>query len=218
MANTVPKSATVDLCDLLTGDEDARVCREIPEAACREQPRHFFIYVGSLVASKTGDCLASPKLVEPSPVTHRPSTYFLLNVAHAGVRVGRKTHLIDIATPDNRARYVAVSNTFIGIMLIAGGAFGAIATFAGVHVVARRRQCGLAARQGPAARVSRPSRICCGAKEGAAPNLPVAELQHVIRNSVDTAHPCSEGVRYEPPFSSFCRHHPRGCVWRRFGF
>ena len=40
-------------------------------------------------------------------------TYFLLNVAHEGVRLGRKTHLIDIATAENRASYVAVSNTVI---------------------------------------------------------------------------------------------------------
>src|SRR5690606_16453694 len=63
MAETVRKSLTLDLYDLLTGDEDARVCREIPEVACREQPRNFFIHIGSLVASKTGDRLASPKLV-----------------------------------------------------------------------------------------------------------------------------------------------------------
>jgi Major Facilitator Superfamily len=71
----------------------------------------------------------------PYPAVAFASTYFLLNIAHAGVRVGRKTHLIDIATPDNRASYVAVSNTFIGIMLIAGGAFGGIASVAGTTVV-----------------------------------------------------------------------------------
>jgi predicted MFS family arabinose efflux permease len=67
----------------------------------------------------------------PYPAIAFASTYFLLNIAHAGVRVGRKTHLIDIATAENRASYVAVSNTFIGVMLIAGGAFGGIASLAG---------------------------------------------------------------------------------------
>ena len=71
----------------------------------------------------------------PYPAIAFASTYFLLNIAHAGVRVGRKTHLIDIATPANRASYVAVSNTFIGIMLIAGGVFGGIASIAGTTVV-----------------------------------------------------------------------------------
>jgi hypothetical protein len=62
-------------------------------------------------------------------------TYFMLSVAHAGVRLGRKTHLVDIATAENRASYVAVSNTFIGVMLLAGGAFGALASLAGATVV-----------------------------------------------------------------------------------
>lgn len=54
---------TRNLYDLLTGDEDARVCRDIPEEACREQPRNFFMHIGSLVATKTGDLLSSPKVV-----------------------------------------------------------------------------------------------------------------------------------------------------------
>ncbi len=58
-------------------------------------------------------------------------TYFLLSIAHAGVRLGRKTHLVDIATAENRASYVAVSNTVIGVMLAAGGIFGGLATVAG---------------------------------------------------------------------------------------
>lgn len=59
-----------------------------------------------------------------------PAAYFLLSIAHAGVRLGRKTHLVDIAGSDNRATYVAVSNTIIGIMLLLGGALaGAVATF-----------------------------------------------------------------------------------------
>lgn len=62
------------------------------------------------------------------------ATYFLLSVAHSGVRLGRKTHLIDMATADNRAAYVAVSNTFIGVMLLAGGVFGAVASLFGPAV------------------------------------------------------------------------------------
>jgi hypothetical protein len=67
----------------------------------------------------------------PYRATLFSATYFLLSVAHAGVRLGRKTHLIDMATAENRASYVAVSNTFIGIMLLAGGVFGAVASLFG---------------------------------------------------------------------------------------
>ncbi len=54
-----------NLYDLVTGDEDARVCRDIPEDACNHQPRNFFIHMLALIATKSGDLLASPKLVLP---------------------------------------------------------------------------------------------------------------------------------------------------------
>jgi predicted MFS family arabinose efflux permease len=60
-----------------------------------------------------------------------PCAYFLLSIAHAGVRLGRKTHLVDIATAENRASYVAVSNTIIGVMLLVGGALAGAAASLG---------------------------------------------------------------------------------------
>ena len=35
----------------LVNEEDARVCREIPDEACREVPRNFFFLIGSYVLS-----------------------------------------------------------------------------------------------------------------------------------------------------------------------
>ena len=52
---------------------------------------------------------------------------FVLGIAHAGVRIGRKTHLVDMADEENRSQYVALSNSFIGVVLLAFGALiGAI--------------------------------------------------------------------------------------------
>jgi hypothetical protein len=48
---------------LLVGEDDGRVCRDIPEEACDEQPGNFLRHVVSLSATKTGDGLADPKLV-----------------------------------------------------------------------------------------------------------------------------------------------------------
>jgi len=48
---------------LLTGDDDGRICRDIPEEACDEQPGNLFKHIFSLAATKTGDGLADPKLV-----------------------------------------------------------------------------------------------------------------------------------------------------------
>lgn len=58
-----PPSRLRDLYDLLTGDEDARVCKDIPESACHDLPENFFISLASLIATKTGDQLASAKLI-----------------------------------------------------------------------------------------------------------------------------------------------------------
>jgi hypothetical protein len=90
-------------------------------------------FLAAISGVVTAGLAHTPQL--PYPAIAFSSTYFLLNIAHAGVRVGRKTHLVDIATADNRASYVAVSNTFIGVMLIAGSAFGGIASLAGPTVV-----------------------------------------------------------------------------------
>ena len=49
--------------EMLTGDDDGRVCRDIPDAACRELPENFFRHVGSLSLTKTADGLIDPKLV-----------------------------------------------------------------------------------------------------------------------------------------------------------
>ncbi|MCH4813245.1 MFS transporter [Vreelandella neptunia] len=60
------------------------------------------------------------------------AVYALLVVVHHGVRLGRKTYLIDMATQDNRALYVALSNTLTGVlMLIVGGIIGALAQWFG---------------------------------------------------------------------------------------
>ncbi len=49
--------------ELLTNEDDGRVCRDIPEEACREQPQNFLKHVISLSLTKTGDGLVDPKLV-----------------------------------------------------------------------------------------------------------------------------------------------------------
>jgi hypothetical protein len=51
-----------------------------------------------------------------------PATYLLLAIVHAGARMGRKTYVVDLGHGDRRTRYVAVSNSIIGVaLLVAGG-------------------------------------------------------------------------------------------------
>lgn len=51
--------------------------------------------------------------------------YFLLTVCHSGMRVGRKTYLVDMAGGNKRTDYVAVSNTVIGVALLLAGLLSA---------------------------------------------------------------------------------------------
>ena len=64
-----------------------------------------------------------------------PLWLFVLMIAHQGVRLGRSTHIVDMAGEEKRAAYTALSNTIIGLLLAAGGAFGLLAAYTGPGVV-----------------------------------------------------------------------------------
>lgn len=53
--------------------------------------------------------------------------FLLIGAIHSGIRLGRKTYLVDMATAETRASYVAVSNTVIGVVMLVGGGFGMVA-------------------------------------------------------------------------------------------
>lgn len=65
-----------------------------------------------------------------------PAAFFVLGIAHAGVRLGRKTYLVDMAGGNKRTDYTAVSNTVIGVLLLAtGGLTAAISLISEVAVI-----------------------------------------------------------------------------------
>ena len=55
-----------------------------------------------------------------------PAGFFVLSIAHAGVRLGRKTYLVDMAGGNKRTDYTSVSNTVIGIILLVTGGLTAL--------------------------------------------------------------------------------------------
>jgi MFS family permease len=61
------------------------------------------------------------------------TTYFLLTLVHTGVRVGRKTYIVDMAKGDQRTNYVAVSNSAMGIILLAAGGISSLLALWGVQ-------------------------------------------------------------------------------------
>lgn len=60
-------------------------------------------------------------------------SYFLLTLLHSGVRVGRKTYVVDVAEGDVRTTYVAVGNTAMGVILLVVGAISSALAVLGVH-------------------------------------------------------------------------------------
>lgn len=59
-------------------------------------------------------------------------SYFLLTMMHTGVRVGRKTYIVDMAEGDKRTTYVAVSNTAMGVILLVVGGISSL--LAAAHI------------------------------------------------------------------------------------
>ncbi|MDQ8180780.1 hypothetical protein [Pelagicoccus sp. SDUM812005] len=54
-----------DLYDRVNGEEETRLCKDIPDAACKHLPRNYFAYLASNILSKLADELSSARLVLP---------------------------------------------------------------------------------------------------------------------------------------------------------
>lgn len=61
------------------------------------------------------------------------AVFLVAGFAHAGIRMGRKTYLVDAAPEKDRPLYVAVSNTFVGTITVLSAALGFIADLLGVE-------------------------------------------------------------------------------------
>ena len=77
--------------------------------------------------------LAMPQLLGGALLL--PALLFVLMIAHQGVRLGRSVHVVDMADRDSRATYTALSNSVVGLILLAGGVFGVIAQWLGIGAV-----------------------------------------------------------------------------------
>jgi hypothetical protein len=76
------------------------------------------LIIVAFVAATRVDALADLTLLYPT-------TYLLLAIAHTGSRIGRKTYVVDLAEGNKRTDYIAVSNTAMGLILLAAGALTA---------------------------------------------------------------------------------------------
>lgn len=60
-----------------------------------------------------------------------PLGFFAINLVHTGIRVARKTYVVDMAEGDQRTRYVASANTLMGVILLLVGGVSAVIASAG---------------------------------------------------------------------------------------
>jgi hypothetical protein len=60
-----------------------------------------------------------------------PVVYLLLALTHTGVRVARKTYVVDMAQGHRRTEYVAVANTAMGVLLLVAGAVSSLLAMVG---------------------------------------------------------------------------------------
>ena len=81
----------------------------------------------ALAVGVAPDALRSATLYAPA--------FVIAGVAHGGIRLGRKTYLVDGSPDDERPTYVAIANTSIGAATLVGAAIGASAGVVGASGV-----------------------------------------------------------------------------------
>lgn len=102
-----------------------------------DRASHKVMAAGGLLAAAAGVyALLLTLLPDNMHISYLAAAAFLIvGFAKGGVRMGRKTYIIDYAPSDQRPLYTAMSNTLIGILALAGGIFGLIAQLFGVNAV-----------------------------------------------------------------------------------
>lgn len=60
-----------------------------------------------------------------------PLGFFAINLVHTGIRVARKTYVVDMAEGNQRTRYVASANSLMGVILLLVGGVSAMIASAG---------------------------------------------------------------------------------------
>ena len=94
--------------------------------------------VAALITSGLGFLAVALEIIAPrlaAAIWFYPVVFFVLMIAHSGVRLGRKTYIVDLAAGNRRTDYVAVSNTVIGVVLLVLGSIGALAQLFSVPIV-----------------------------------------------------------------------------------
>ncbi len=90
--------------------------------------RHTMILGGVIagVIGLTGAIIATSLPTLANLVWVWPTLFFLMNLGYAGVRIGRKTYVVDISGDEKRTDYVSASNTIIAVMILVLGGLASV--------------------------------------------------------------------------------------------
>ena len=80
--------------------------------------------------NRTAHTVVAPTVVASARWTY-PVAFLFLGIAHSGIRLGRKTYVVDMAGGNKRTDYVAVSNSVIGVLLLLVGTVGLLTPLIG---------------------------------------------------------------------------------------
>ncbi len=76
---------------------------------------------GAVAAAAASGVLALQTLAPSTAAWAWAGLYFVFSIGYVGVRVGRKTYIVDLAQGDARTQFVASSNTLVALALLAMG-------------------------------------------------------------------------------------------------
>lgn len=99
------------------------------------EARRVLMLSGIIGAAAAGLALAIAAVGGGDSAFYYTPVFLLLGLAEAGVRLGRKTYLVDAAPSEERPLLVAFSNTSIGLLALAFGALGMVMDAAGAQAM-----------------------------------------------------------------------------------
>ena len=102
--------------------------------AAADRSSRLLMAGGAAVASLVVLGVALALALGEAPGWLLAAAFFVVSLVHVGVRVGRKTYVVDMAEGDRRTEYVAVSNSAMGVLLLGVGAVTAGLATLGVPV------------------------------------------------------------------------------------
>lgn len=113
----------------LAGSLSAAVWGRLADRSSRQ-----VLWLGAVVASALGFVVVALTWLNAASgllAWLYPPAFFVLGVAHSGVRIGRKTYVLDMAGGQRRTDYVAVGNSVIGLILLLTGLLGLLTPWIG---------------------------------------------------------------------------------------